>query len=119
VLVPSYSESFGLVAIEAQAAGTPVVAADVGGLPTAVGDAGVLVPGHDTGDWANAVELLLRDGEQREVLAHKAIRHASQFGWGATTGRLLSVYRQAIHERTHSPIADGEGLVGVPKAVIP
>ncbi|MFZ1287678.1 MAG: D-inositol-3-phosphate glycosyltransferase, partial [Candidatus Phosphoribacter sp.] len=53
VTVPSYNESFGLVAIEALACGTPVVAAKVGGLPTAVGDGGVLVPGHDVGLWAD------------------------------------------------------------------
>ena len=54
VAVPSYSESFGLVAIEAQACGTPVVAAAVGGLPVAVRDgaSGALVNGHDVGDWA-------------------------------------------------------------------
>lgn len=119
VLVPSHSESFGLVAIEAQACGTPVVAADVGGLPTAVGDAGLLVDGHRAGDWADAVLRVLEDDRLREALGHKAIQHASQFGWAATTDRLLAVYRQAIHERTHSPIADGQGLVGVPRAVIP
>ncbi len=119
VLVPSYSESFGLVAIEAQACGTPVVAADVGGLPTAVGDAGVLVSGHEVSDWTDAVQGLLHDDERRAALGRKAIDHASQFGWGKTTDRLLAVYRQAIHDRTHSPIAEGEGLVGVPRAVIP
>ena len=119
VLVPSYSESFGLVAIEAQACGTPVVAADVGGLPTAVGDAGVLVEGHDVAVWTDAVRELLDDDERRAELGRRAVKHASAFGWEATTDRLLAVYRQAIHDRTHSPIAEGEGLAGVPRAVIP
>jgi D-inositol-3-phosphate glycosyltransferase len=119
VVVPSHSESFGLVAIEAQACGTPVVAADVGGLPTAVGDAGVLVEGHAVPAWTDAVQALLADEDRRATLGRRAIEHASQFGWGRTTDRLLAVYRQAIHDRTHSPIAEGQGLAGVPRAVIP
>ena len=119
VVVPSYSESFGLVAIEAQACGTPVVAAHVGGLPTAVGDAGVLVDGHAVPQWTDAIEGLLRDPDRRDVLAARAVAHAGQFGWGATTDRLLDVYRQAIRERTSSPIDEGSGLVDVPTAVIP
>ncbi len=51
-VVPSYSESFGLVAIESQACGTPVIASAVGGLPTAVGDGGILIDGHDPSDFA-------------------------------------------------------------------
>ncbi len=64
VAVPSYSESFGLVAIEAQACGTPVVAAAVGGLPVAVRDgvSGTLVDGHDVDDWAQAIGALLDRG---------------------------------------------------------
>jgi D-inositol-3-phosphate glycosyltransferase len=123
VLVPSHSESFGLVAIEAQACGTPVVAADVGGLPTAVGDAGVLVDGHRVGPWTDAVESLLLDRPRRLELGRQAVEHASRFGWAATTDRLVEVYRQAIRGRqssgNESPIDEGHTLVGVPTAVIP
>ncbi|WP_374970542.1 D-inositol-3-phosphate glycosyltransferase [Terrabacter sp. BE26] len=123
VLVPSHSESFGLVAIEAQACGTPVVAARVGGLPTAVGEAGVLVGGHATADWADAVGSLLSDAPRRLELGSAAVRHAAQFGWAATTDRLLDVYRQAMTERangsTESALDEAPTLVGVPTAVIP
>ena len=59
MLTPSHSESFGLVALEAQACGTPVVAASVGGLRTVVkdGDSGILVDGHDPADWAQVIKL--------------------------------------------------------------
>ena len=119
VVVPSHSESFGLVAVEAQACGTPVVAARVGGLPTAVGDAGVLVDGHATADWADAIDGLLRDPDRREALSRKAIQHASGFGWGATTDRLLAVYREAIARRSGSPIDAAQSVAGVPTAVTP
>ena len=123
VVVPSHSESFGLVAIEAQACGTPVVAADVGGLPTAVGDAGVLVDGHRVGPWTDAVDSLLRDRPRRLELGRRAVEHASHYGWAATTDRLVEVYRQAIRGRqssgNESPIDEGRALVGVPTAVIP
>ncbi|MER7071970.1 D-inositol-3-phosphate glycosyltransferase [Terrabacter sp. NPDC000476] len=123
VLVPSHSESFGLVAVEAQACGTPVVAARVGGLPTAVGDAGVLVDGHATADWATAVDGLLRDAPRRLELGAAAVAHAARFGWGATTDRLLTVYRQAMRERANGtaepPVDEPLALTGVPTAVIP
>jgi D-inositol-3-phosphate glycosyltransferase len=123
VLVPSHSESFGLVAIEAQACGTPVVAADVGGQPTPVGDAGVLVDGHQVGPWTDAVEALLHDRTRRLALGQRAVEHASRYGWAATTDRLVEVYRQAIRGRqasgNDSPIDEGRALAGVPTAVIP
>ena len=78
VAVPSYNESFGLVAVEAQATGTPVVAAAVGGLTTAVrdGHSGLLVPGHDTDDWADALRRVLGDDELRARLEAGARRQA-------------------------------------------
>ncbi|WP_370891964.1 D-inositol-3-phosphate glycosyltransferase [Janibacter sp. GXQ6167] len=99
VAVPSYNESFGLVAIEAQASGAAVVAADVGGLPTAVGDAGILVPTHDPVDWAEAIASIIDDTGRAAELRRRAAEHAQQFGWEGTAERLLDVYRGAVRER--------------------
>jgi D-inositol-3-phosphate glycosyltransferase len=100
-LVPSYNESFGLVAVEAQACGTPVVAADVGGLATAVrhGESGLLVAGHDPADYAKACSLLFDDPGLRARMREGARRHAAGFGWGATASRIVDVYADAIDER--------------------
>jgi D-inositol-3-phosphate glycosyltransferase len=98
VAVPSYNESFGLVALEAQACGTPVVAAAVGGLVTAVRDgvSGILVDGHDPRAWAHVLGALLAAPERRTRLARGAIEHARQFSWDRTADRLLAVYREAV-----------------------
>ena len=119
VAVPSHSESFGLVAVEAQACGTPVVAANVGGLPTAVGPAGILVDGHDTADWATALEAVLRDPRGAAALARTSVEHAAGFSWARTAGRLAEVYADAMDHPREVPIHDAELLAGIPTAVIP
>jgi len=119
VAVPSHSESFGLVAIEAQASGTPVIAAAVGGLPFAVGDAGLLIKGHQTPAWSAALESLLENPDRRGDLSRLGVEHASAFSWERTTDRLLEVYTESMLARTASPIEDALGLVGTPAAVIP
>jgi D-inositol-3-phosphate glycosyltransferase len=98
VMVPSYSESFGLVAVEAQACGTPVIAASVGGLRTAVQDgvSGVLIDGHDPALYARALRELFGSPALRARLAEGAVEHASRFGWGSTVERLLTVYSGAM-----------------------
>lgn len=98
VVVPSYSESFGLVAIEAQACGVPVVAAAVGGLRTAVADnvSGLLVEGHDPGDFAHAITRIVGDASLRATLSAGARMHAASFGWAATTAGLLNSYSAAL-----------------------
>ncbi|HSN06590.1 MAG TPA: D-inositol-3-phosphate glycosyltransferase [Candidatus Angelobacter sp.] len=100
-VVPSYSESFGLVAIEAQACGTPVVAARVGGLPTAVADgvSGMLVDGHDPCVWAEALCAVVGDPARLERWSRQAVLHASRFGWDATAAATLEVYRDALADR--------------------
>lgn len=98
VAVPSYNESFGLVAMEAQACGTPVIAARVGGLPVAVaeGETGLLVDGHATDDWADAIGQLLDDDDTRIRMAEEAVGHAANFSWSSTAARLASVYAEAV-----------------------
>jgi D-inositol-3-phosphate glycosyltransferase len=100
VLVPSHSESFGLVALEAQACGTPVVAAAVGGLRTAVRDgySGVLVDGHDPEVWARVLANLTGSPRKLAELSRGALEHASGFGWPTTAERLVGVYTGAMNE---------------------
>lgn len=94
VMVPSRSESFGLVAAEAQASGTPVVAARVGGLADVVADgrSGILVDGWDPADHAAAVLQILSDRGLAEKLATGAVEHAERFSWEATANRLMELY---------------------------
>ncbi|MBV7412928.1 glycosyltransferase, partial [Dermabacteraceae bacterium TAE3-ERU27] len=102
VAVPSYNESFGLVAVEAQAAGTPVVAARVGGLPIAVaaGNSGVLVDSHETSAWADALAGLLDDDAARIAMGEAAVGHAAKFSWPRTAANLAELYRGVIE---HTP----------------
>lgn len=98
LVMPSYSESFGLVALEAQACGTPVVAASVGGLPVAVrdGETGTLVHGHDPAAWAHALEPYVTD---RGLVARRgaaAARHAAGFGWDTAAAGTAEVYAGSL-----------------------
>jgi D-inositol-3-phosphate glycosyltransferase len=109
VAVPSYNESFGLVAAEAQAAGTPVIAADVGGLPTVVRHArsGLLVPSHEPRDWAGAIRRVIADEEFATRLSAGALEQARHFSWERTAERTLEVYEQAARQMREEELARG------------
>jgi D-inositol-3-phosphate glycosyltransferase len=98
VCVPSYNESFGLVAVEAQATGTPVVAAAVGGLTTVVRDgrSGLLVDSHDPEDYARAMRRIVDEPGLRDELARGALVQARDFAWERTAEHTVEVYRQAV-----------------------
>jgi D-inositol-3-phosphate glycosyltransferase len=115
VVVPSHSESFGLVAVEAQACGTPVVAARVGGLVTAVrdGETGSLVDGHDPARWARAIGDLLDDDARRHAMQAAAVRHAAAFGWDVTVDSTLEVYAAAMREHGSARRGRSAGEVAV------
>lgn len=104
VCVPSYSESFGLVALEAQACGTPVIATAVGGLRTAISDgiSGSLVDGHDPKAWSAVISRLLSEPQKRLLLSMGAVEHASHFGWDATARGMLDVYDRVLSSESQS-----------------
>jgi len=98
VLVPSRAESFGLVAVEAQACGTPVVASRVGGLAFSVadGESGYLIEADAVPDWAKKTSAVLTDDVVRSRLSGGAVVHASQFSWNVTAARLLELYKGLV-----------------------
>ena len=93
-VVPSRSESFGLVALEAAACGVPVVAADVGGLRTLVdhGRSGLRVSGRDPADYIEAVRAILDDAELASSMARRGAEMAARYSWTATAGRLRRIF---------------------------
>ncbi len=107
VLVPSRSESFGLVALEAQACGTPVVAAAVGGLRYVVADGGTgyLVEGHDPADHAEALRRVLADPPAAARMGRAGVAQSLRFSWDATAAEILSVYREVLDGYGSRPAA--------------
>jgi D-inositol-3-phosphate glycosyltransferase len=101
VLVPSRSESFGLAALEAEACGTPVIAAAAGGLRYVVidGKTGFLIEGHDPGDYADRILRILSDPVLAARLSKGALRHAGRFSWDATAADIRRVYRELLARR--------------------
>jgi D-inositol-3-phosphate glycosyltransferase len=99
-LVPSRSESFGLVALEAAACGTPVVAASVGGLTTLVEDGwtGILVEGHDVEAFAAAVAKILDDPSHASSIGANAVISARNFTWAQAASLLRSTYEELAAE---------------------
>jgi D-inositol-3-phosphate glycosyltransferase len=101
VLVPSRSESFGLAALEAEACGTPVIAAAAGGLRYVVidGKTGFLIEGHDPRDYADRILRILSDPVLAARLSKGAFRHAGRFSWDATAADIRRVYRELLARR--------------------
>jgi D-inositol-3-phosphate glycosyltransferase len=94
VVMPSHYESFGMVALEAMAMGTPVIASEVGGLAFLVqdGENGFLVPSRDPEALAERIYSLLNDANCQKELGRNALQHAQQYAWPKIVGRMLTVY---------------------------
>ena len=94
VIMPSRSETFGLVAAEAQSCGAPVIASEVGGLPYIIEHetSGLLISGHDPADYGTAIERVINDPAFAERLREGALEHSQRFSWDATVSRFLELY---------------------------
>lgn len=105
VAVPSSSESFGLVALEAQACGTPVIATNVGGLPRAISDGrtGLLVQGRNPRLWAEAIASLHDFPQTRRDLGRAGSVYAESFGWEKTAAATMSSYDLALKYQFSTP----------------
>ena len=98
VIVPSRSESFGLVALEAAACGVPVVASSVGGLQNLIedGKTGLLIEGWDPVEYAQAVDYLLSNPFKTTEIAMNAVDRAQTYTWGQTATRLQEIYQSVL-----------------------
>jgi len=98
VVVPSFYESFGMVALEAMACGTPVVASEVGGLAFLVQDGvtGYTVPVDDPSMLANRLTTLIREPENRERMGQQACEYAQEYSWGRIVEQLMKVYEEVL-----------------------
>ena len=98
VIVPSRSESFGLVALEAAACGVPVIASSVGGLQNLVedGKTGLLIKGWNPYEYAQAVDYLLSNPFKSTEIAMNAVDKAQTYTWGQTAGRLHEIYQSVL-----------------------
>jgi D-inositol-3-phosphate glycosyltransferase len=107
-VMPSYSESFGLVALEAQACGRPVVASGVSGLRSVVRDevSGYLIDGHDPAIYAERIGRLISDPELAQQMGRRGRLLAQRFSWTRTADRLGSLFEGAI-ESTHARVHAG------------
>jgi glycosyltransferase involved in cell wall biosynthesis len=100
-VLPSFEEGFGLPALEAMAAGVPVVASNRGSLPEVVGDAGLLVNPDDTDALASAIGRILSDPALWQTLRQKGFDRARQFTWDQTARDLRRAYEDAIAAHAH------------------
>jgi D-inositol-3-phosphate glycosyltransferase len=100
--VPSLTESFGLVALEAMACGTPVVGTRVGGLQMLIehGESGLLVPAGDYQALADSIALVLTDHRLRMHLAHGSRDRAEHFTWRSVGDRVEELYAKILTDKT-------------------
>jgi D-inositol-3-phosphate glycosyltransferase len=102
VVMPSHYESFGMVALEAMACGTPVIASDVGGLGFLVqdGETGFTIPDREPGLLCEKLSLLLSDSSLRERMGRRAADYAQDYSWDKIAEKILDVYEELLVVKT-------------------
>ncbi len=110
VVMPSHYESFGMVALEAMACGTPVVASQVGGLAFLVKDeqTGYVIPSDDPDILADRLDALLENPDLREKLGKQAAAYALGYDWSIIAGQVADLYRQVIDQQIQRQKVHGD-----------
>jgi D-inositol-3-phosphate glycosyltransferase len=111
-VVPSYYESFGMVAAEAQGCGSPVIASNVGGLRNVVEDGvtGLLVEPKDEDDLSVAMEAIVSNDLLAQKLGKQASKKASEeFQWPAITAKVKGLYEEVLDARRDTLVGNGSG----------
>jgi D-inositol-3-phosphate glycosyltransferase len=101
VIMPSDYESFGMVALEAMASGTPVIASEVGGLAYLVEDdkTGFLVPAREPQQLAERIKTLVTGDNTRQQMGEQAARHATDYAWPTIANRLIAIFEDILAQR--------------------
>jgi len=105
LVLPSFDEGFGIPALEAMAAGVPVIASNRGALPEVVGDAGLLVEPDDPEGIAAAMERMIHDRTLRQNCALRGLDRARQFTWSQAARDTRRAYEAAVLARRHRTLA--------------
>ena len=102
LVMPSHYESFGMVALEAMACGTPVIASQVGGLAFLVqdGETGYHVPDQDPKALCEKLMILLSDPHQRETMGLRAAEYAKDYAWANIAAQIMEVYKSLVEGKT-------------------
>ncbi|MGB7873956.1 MAG: glycosyltransferase [Anaerolineales bacterium] len=102
LVMPSHYESFGMVALEAMACGTPVIASQVGGLAFLIqdGETGYLIPDQDPKALCEKLMILLSDPHQRQTMGLRAAEYAKDYAWANVAAQIMDVYKSLVEGKT-------------------
>lgn len=100
VVMPSHYESFGMVALEAMACGTPVIASEVGGLAYLVrdGETGFTIPDQEPEELCDKISWILNDRELHEMMSARAVEYAQDYAWEKIAKQIVEVYEGLLKE---------------------
>ena len=113
LVMPSLYESFGMVALEAMACGTPVIASEVGGLGYLVqdGETGYTIPDSDPEALCNKLSGLLGDAHLRETMGLRAAEYALDYAWSNIAAQIVDVYKGLVEKRSVGVLLTGSDAV--------
>jgi len=101
VVMPSHYESFGMVALEAMACGTPVIASEVGGLAYLVrdGETGFTIPDQEPDTLCEKISWLLKDRQLHGSMSQRAVEYAQDYAWEKIAKQIVDVYKSLVEEK--------------------